>query len=139
MHLTKRDAVATVATAAAAGLYVLWATGTAFAGLSVRAVAVIAFALGWVGCTSAGPRMAAVYHAERASSVPIAYSVVASIVGAVALVAGVVAIVWANETVLAVLVWSTVAIWAITTARHAIADDTVGEPHGLRPPVGKAA
>ena len=44
--------------------------------------------------------------------------VTASLVGAVALVSGVVALVWAAESMLVVLVVATVVLWALATGRH---------------------
>ncbi|MGZ4131625.1 MAG: hypothetical protein ACXVWF_01140 [Actinomycetota bacterium] len=119
MRVSWKDGLATVATGAAVVLYLLWTNGSAAQGLSVPALAGIVFALGFVGCTSDAANMASVYGPGPDRTAPMSYSVAMTIVGIVGLVAGVVAIVGANEPALGVLVVAIVALWAIATLRHA--------------------
>jgi hypothetical protein len=120
MRLTWRDALATLFVAAAAALYALWQTGTAAAGMSTRVLGTVAFALGWAGCVSDQREMASVYGAGGRRRAPMAYVVVASLLGAVALVAGIITLVSASEPMLAVLLAATVALWVLATVRHAM-------------------
>jgi len=65
---------------------------------------------------------------------PMAYVVVASLLGAVALLSGIMTLVSASETMLAILVAATVALWVLATIRHAMtsqghpSDQPVREP-----------
>ena len=119
MRLTRKDALPTVVTAAALGLYVLWLAGTQLVE-SPRALGLVVLALGWVGCMSVGQRMGEIYGVDTPRRVPVVYMVGMSLVGATAVVAGVVTGVSGNETALAILVTSTVVLWVVTTVRHAV-------------------
>lgn len=121
MRLTWRDGVATVAVAAAGGLYALWLTGAGMTGTSTRVLGAIVFALGWVGCTSNKAAMVEVFGVDAPRRAPLSYVVTASLVGAVALVVGVITIVTGNEVMLASLVIAMIALWAMSTVRHLIA------------------
>ena len=120
MRVSWRDGLATVTTAAAVVLYLLWTNGAAADGLSVRALSGIVFALGLVACTSDAPHMASVYAPGAERTAPTSYTVATTIVGLIALAAGIVAIVGASETALGVLVVAIVALWAMATLRHAV-------------------
>jgi len=52
MRLTWRDGMATLFVAAAVVVFALWQSETAMTEMSTRAMAVVVFALGWLGCTS---------------------------------------------------------------------------------------
>ncbi len=121
MRLTRNDARATLFVAAAVAFYLLWVTETVATGVAARVVAAIVFALGWLGCTSDVEGMKVVYGTDRATRPAITYVVLASLLGALALVAGIVAIGWANETMLATMVVSMVVLLVMTTVRHALA------------------
>ncbi|MBD0293186.1 MAG: hypothetical protein ICV70_06385 [Jiangellaceae bacterium] len=121
MSLTWRDLRTTLIVFAAAIGYAVWVSGAALQGLSTTVVAVGAFALGMAGCMSNDKeQLAAVFGTGAQRRVPLAYAVVASTIGAAAFVAGVIAMIWANEAMLATLVVSTVVLWALATVRHAI-------------------
>jgi FtsH-binding integral membrane protein len=123
MRLTWRDGLATLFVAAAVVVYGLWVTGTAMSQVSVRVIAAVVFGLGWAGCVSNQREMAVVYGADRdRRRPPVAYVVLASAVGAVALVAAIIALVAASEAILVTLVAATAALWAMSTVRHALAD-----------------
>ena len=122
MRLSWRDGLPTVLVAAAAVLYALWATGAALAGVSTRWMTVIAFALGMAACTANQREMGAVYGpAQGAPRPPGSYVTLATALGIVMLVAGIVAFVMASQTMLATLVAAMVALWLLATGRHALA------------------
>ncbi len=123
MHLTWRDGMATIAVAVAAVGYGLWQTGTVLKGTSTRAVAVAAFALGWLACTSDAKRMASAYSPQAQDRPPASYTAVGSLLGLVALIAGVWAIVASSETMLAVLIGTMVVLWLMATGRHMMTAD----------------
>jgi hypothetical protein len=121
MRLTWRDGLATLLVAAAAALYALWATGAAMAGVSARWMTVIAFALGMAACTANQRELGAVYGAAPgAPRPPGTYVALATALGVVMLVAGIVAFVIASETMLATLVAAMVVLWLTATGRHAL-------------------
>ncbi|HEY8018052.1 MAG TPA: hypothetical protein VIG53_01025 [Actinomycetota bacterium] len=120
MRLTWRDGMATLFVAAAVVVFALWQSETAMTEMSTRAMAVVVFALGWLGCTSDAKRAASVYMPGDGDRPSMPYAVLASLLGLVALVAGIWAIVAASETMLAVLVGAMVALWLVTTVRHAV-------------------
>jgi hypothetical protein len=94
--------------AAAAAVYVLWVTGAAMTGWPVRVAAAVVFALGFAACLSDQKQMAVVYGASREGPrPPVAYVVNASVIGALALVSGVIALVTGSAVMLAVLAAST--------------------------------
>jgi hypothetical protein len=64
--------------------------------------------------------------------------VIASLIGAVALVAGVITVVTGNEAMLASLVAATVVLWAMSTVRHVITR-SVRVGASVTPELGKAA
>ena len=103
MRLTVRDGLATVFVAAAAAVYLLWVTGAAMTGWSVRVAAVL-FGLGWAACVTDQKQMAVVYGAARGGwRPPPAYVVLVSGIGALALVTGVIALVAGSAAMLATL------------------------------------
>jgi len=112
--------MATLFVAAAVVVFALWQTDTAMTEMSTRAMAVMVFALGWLGCTSDAKRMSSVYTPGAGDRPPMLYTVLASLLGLVALVAGIWAIVAASETMLTVLVGAMVVLWLVTTIRHAV-------------------
>jgi hypothetical protein len=121
MRLTWRDGLATLLVAAAAVLYALWATDALLTGVSTRWMTVIAFALGVAACTANQRELGEVYGATREGPRPSGlYGALATALGIVMLVAGVLAFVLASEAMLATLVAAMVALWLIATGRHAL-------------------
>lgn len=114
MHLTWRDGLATVFVGAGAALYVLWLSG-----VDVGDVRIVAGAVLGTGLVAS---VTAVVYGVGAGllRVPKTYLVVASVLGLAALVGGIIAIVALDEAMLAMLVASTVALWAMSTVRHAV-------------------
>lgn len=119
MRLTWRDGLATLLVAAAAVLSTAWLTGAALAGASARVVGAVVLALGFAACTSDRAEMALVYGAGSRRRAPMAYVMVASLLGLVALVAGVLTLVGGTEAMLVTLVGAMIALWVMATIRHA--------------------
>ena len=82
--------------------------------------------------------MAVVYGVDREHRPSMPYVVAASILGAVALVAGIIAFVSANEAMLATLVITMGVLWIIATSRHAFASDAKASDE-IPAPLAKAA
>lgn len=124
MRLTRRDAAATVFVGAAAALYGLWLAGVEVAGLSeVRVVTGIVLGLGFAASASAVvPTFETLWHGSKA------YLALTSLIGLGALAAGVAALVTEREEMLTALVLATLALWIISTIRHAAL-----APRGSRP------
>ena len=121
MRLSWRDGLATVLVGAVAVLYSLWATGAALAGVSTRWMTVIAFALGMAACTANQRELGEVYEATPgAPRPPGSYVTLATTLGIVMLVVGIVAFVLASQTMLATLVATMAALWLLATGRHAL-------------------
>lgn len=111
--LGARDRIATLLVAAAAVVYVAWLTGFA-GGLSAGGAALVILALGFLASAAAVvPGFAALLHGSRP------YLGWASLLGVIALVAGVFTVANATGDTLAILVAATVVLWAGATLRHA--------------------
>lgn len=121
MRLSWRDGLATLLVAAAVVLYALWAADAAMAGVSTRWMTVIAFALGMAACTANQRELGEVYGATPgAPRPPGSYVALATVLGIVMLVAGIVAFVLASEAMLAALVATMIALWLLATGRHVL-------------------
>ncbi|MCK2216120.1 hypothetical protein MF672_020290 [Actinomadura sp. ATCC 31491] len=113
MRLTWKDALATVAAAADVAVYVVFTRGAdVWFFNDVRGAAATILVLGLVG----GCALSSLAEEFQGRT---GYVAVASAIGALALIAGVVALVAASEFALAVLFWSTIALWLVATVRHA--------------------
>jgi hypothetical protein len=121
-RLLAADLAATLLVAAAVVVSTLWLTDAALTGWSTRAAAGVVLALGYLGCMSSRTGLAEVYGAQGRRRAPLAYVVTTSFVGALALVSGIAALVWASEAMLVTLVVSMVALWVLATARHLTTD-----------------
>ena len=125
MSLTWKDGLATAFVSAAVVVYLLSQGGGTVAGLSgPRALAVAIFALGIGGCYTAKSAMEDVYGVGGKSRPPLFYVVLVSVLGAVTLVAGIVAISAGSSGPLATLMGAMVALWALATIRHAASRST---------------
>ena len=118
-HLGFADAAATLFVAASVVVFGLWNAGTAFGGTSVRVIGAVVFGLGMASCYANQAAMVDVYGVGGPRRARKSYVVTASAVGAVALVAGIVMLVTASETMLVTLVAAMVVLWAMTIYRHA--------------------
>lgn len=123
MRLSWRDGLATVFVGVGAGLYILWLAGIEVAGPRVLAAVVLGLGLAASLTAVVYGVGAGLLHASKV------YLVVASLIGLAALVAGVMAVVAVNEPMLAVLVATTVALWLMSTVRHAVS--TTALPRSL--------
>jgi hypothetical protein len=129
MRLTIRDGLATVFVAAAAAVYLLWVSGAAMTGWSVRVAAAVVFGLGWAACVTDQKQMAVIYGAVRGDRRPAAaYVVLVSGIGTLALVTGVIALAAGSAAMLATLAASMGGLWVIATARHTLTSGEEREP-----------
>jgi hypothetical protein len=120
LRLTWRDAAASAFVGTAVVLYALSAAGVANDDLLDEGDRPRGVGLGWAGCVTNRHEMAVVYGVDETKSRPTtAYAVAASILGAVALLAGIVTLLTGSELFLLVLLGALVALWLIATARHA--------------------
>jgi hypothetical protein len=115
MRITWRDALATLFVALALVVYAAWAIGASIPGFGeVNAVAVAVLILGVAASISAVvPGFAELLHGSRL------YLVTASALGLLAVGAGLWAFLAGEAMALAGLVLVTVAMWAMSTVRHA--------------------
>jgi hypothetical protein len=119
MRLTWRDGAASAFVGTAVVLYTLWAAGIAMTTYSTTAIGLVVFGLGWAGCVTNQREMAVVYGVDETRSRPTTtYAVAASILGAIALIAGIGTLFTGSEPLLLVLLGALVAVWLIATARH---------------------
>jgi len=115
MRLTWKDAVSTVFMAVIAGIYVAFLNSTsAWLISSARGTACAVLVLGIVG--GCGLSDAAGLYQYRQGW---AYTSLASVLGATALAAGVLALITASTVALAILVVATLTLWLAATVRHA--------------------
>jgi hypothetical protein len=131
MRLTWRDGLATAFVGAAVLLYLMSSGDTTVAGLSgPRASAVAIFALGVGGCYTARSQMQDLYSAGGRPRPPLLYVVVASVLGGVLLVTGVVAISGGSSSASAMLTGVMVMLWALATIRHSMSHEI---PRAIHP------
>lgn len=114
MRFGRRDLIATVFVVAGAVVYALWLAEHPIAGLSsVRGVALIVLATGVAASASAVvPSFVQLLHGSRR------YMAITSLLGAAALVAGILALVRQTDEMLHLLFAATVVLWIIATLRH---------------------
>jgi uncharacterized membrane protein HdeD (DUF308 family) len=114
MRFSKRDVVATTWVALAGFLYVLWVFDAVPPGLSgVRATGMICLTLGMAASASAVvPYFSDLIHGSKT------YLGVASLLGLLALAAGIWMLVQSNEVGLSVLMGAMGVLWLMATIRH---------------------
>jgi len=126
MRLTGKDAVSTVSMAAIVVIYIAFLNSTtAWLISSARGTAAAVLILGGVGgcvMSAAGGQ----YQGPRAR----AYMSLAGVLGGIALVSGVIALITASTVALAILVAATLTLWLVATVRHALTPAPV--PGGSR-------
>jgi hypothetical protein len=116
MRLTWRDAVATLFVAAIVAVCAAFATGTDLWLISsVRGTTAVVLLLGMGGCT-----VGAVGDLYRTAQSPATetMTVIASALGAAALIAAVTALITGSAYALTVLATATIAVWLTATIRH---------------------
>ncbi|GII06012.1 hypothetical protein [Planobispora takensis] len=119
MRLTWKDAVATAVAGVNVAVYAAFLQGADLPVISgVRGATATILVLGLVGgcALSAADEL---YGGERTPATRL-FTVVASLLGVTALVAGIIGLVAASEVALAVLFYATIALWLISTLRHAL-------------------
>jgi hypothetical protein len=114
MHLAWRDGLATLFVAAALGVYAAWAIGSPLAGFTrPTEVAIAVLVLGIAASISAVvPGFNAMWHGSRL------YLAGASLLGVVALGAGLWSVFGGDRTALGSFVAATVILWGMSTVRH---------------------
>jgi hypothetical protein len=127
MRLPKRDVAATILVVLAVVLAWLWAVDAAPPGLrSVRATGIVILVLGFAASASAVvPAFDELLHGSKA------YLAITSVMGVVALVAGLQMLIAETGAGLAVMVVAMVALWAAATRRHML---STGPATGARVP-----
>ena len=125
MKLHKRDLVATGLVVSAGVIYLLWLLDSVPTTMSgVRATGAVILVLGFAAsATAVVPSFDQLLRGSRV------YLAVTSLLGLVALIAGVLMLVEASETALAVVMVAMVAMWLIATIHHSLqARPTVPKP-----------
>ena len=114
MHLHRRDAIATGLVVAAGLVYVLWASGAAPPGMSsTRVTGSVVLALGFAAsATAVVPTFDRLLHGSKI------YLAVTSLLGLVALVGGVQALVAESDVGLTLVMCTMLVLWAIATVHH---------------------
>lgn len=116
MNLQKRDLVATGFVAVAGVIYLLWLVDSLPTAMSsVRAAGAVILALGFAAsATAVVPTVDQLLHGNKV------YLAVTSVLGFVALVAGVVMLVSSSDAALAVVMAAMIAMWLIATIHHSL-------------------
>lgn len=116
MRLPKRDIIATGAVAVAVASYLLWLVDAALPGMTgTRATGLVILALGFLAsATAVVPSCDQLMHGNKL------YLAVTSMLGLVALIAGVLMLWSASSAPLAVLMAALIALWVISTAHHVV-------------------
>ncbi len=116
MNLQKRDLVATGLVAAAGVIYLLWLLDAMPAAMSgIRVTGAVILALGFVASAIAVvPTFGQLLDGNRV------YLAVTSLIGLVALIAGVVLLLGSSQTALAVVMLAMITLWLIATIHHSL-------------------
>ena len=131
MNLQKRDFVASGLVAAAGLIYLLWLLDSVPSGMTdVRTTGAVILALGFAAsATAVVPTFGQLLHGNKA------YLVVTSLLGLVALIAGVVMLFGSSQTALAVVMVGMISMWLIATIHHSLLAKTPTPPSAV--PVGE--
>ncbi|HEY5011189.1 MAG TPA: hypothetical protein VIK61_00595 [Acidimicrobiia bacterium] len=129
MRLSKTDIIASGLVGVAGLLYVLWAIGSAPPGMSgTKVTGLVVLALGFAASASAVvPAFDHLLHGSKA------YVAVATLIGLVALAAGVQVLLAGSETGLGVLMVTMLVLWLIATIRHSLDTADIAKAHEQRP------
>jgi hypothetical protein len=116
MRLTWKDGVATAVMALVLAVYLLYVSGTDVVFVSsVQGATAAILLLGVIGCGYGAADQ--LYKATKSTATRF-FTVVASTLGATALVAGLIALIFGSGVALTVLFAATAALWLLATARH---------------------
>lgn len=115
-HLPVRDAIATSAVGVAVLLYVLWLAEAALPGMDgARGTGLAVLALGFMAsATAVVPSFGQLIHGNKP------YLTVTSLLGLVALAAGVTMLWRSSDAALGVLMALLVVLWVVSTTRHVV-------------------
>lgn len=128
MRLNRTDVFATFAVGIGVLAYGLWLSGVGVPGLgSTRVVGAVVLGLGWLASA-----VAVVPNFDELIRTSKVYLLVTSALGVAALIAGILVLVNASETMLALLVATTVAMWVLATIRHTLAARRTSQPVEVR-------
>ncbi|MEJ3748924.1 hypothetical protein WEI85_37335 [Actinomycetes bacterium KLBMP 9797] len=117
MQLTVNDAIATALVASGVGLYIAVQQGVPLEFVTgPRSLAAVLLLIGFAACVTGGSRLAD----ESLSIVDVALVSVSAALGTVLLL-GVVVMATGSEFLLGVFLTAMIALWALATARHALA------------------
>lgn len=116
MRLSKRDSIATGMVVVALVVYGLWAAGHPLPNMSgTRATGMVILVLGFLAsATAVVPSFAQLLHGNKA------YLAITSLIGVVAVVAGVQMLYAASKIGLAVVMAAMVLLWLIATTHHSL-------------------
>ena len=117
MRLSWKDGLATVLVAVALVFFAGWSAGATVAGISGRGLVLAVFLLGIAGCYTAQSHFETVYGVNGRIRPPMAYVVLVSAVGALATVAGIIALVAGGSLAVTTLVLAMI-VWILATIRH---------------------
>ena len=118
MRLTWKDGLATVLIVLAVLVFAVWSADGTVVGISGRGLVVAMFLLGVAGCYTAQSQFEKAYGVNGTRRPPMAYVVLISAVGAVATVAGIVAMVADGSLAVTVLLLAMIVLWILSTVRH---------------------
>ena len=116
MRLPKRDLIATGLVAVAVLLYLMWAFDAALPGMKgVRASGLAVLALGFAASASAVvPTFLVLLHGNKA------YLAVTTLIGSIAVIGGIAALISASGAGLSVVIVAMVLLWIIVTIHHSL-------------------
>lgn len=118
MRLSWKDGLATVLVAVAVVVFAVWSAGASIAGISGRGLVGAIFILGIAGCYTAQSQFETVYGANGTTRPPLAYVVLISVLGALATVAGIVALIVGGGLAVTTLLLAMIVMWILATVRH---------------------
>ena len=129
MRLSWKDGLATVLVAVAVVSFAVWSAGASIAGISGRGLVVAIFLLGIAGCYTAQSQFGILYDVTGTARPPLVYVVLVSMLGALATVAGTVALIVGGGLAVTTLLLAMIAMWILATVRHQL------PTHARRPAV----
>jgi len=118
MRLTWKDGLATALVALAVLVFAAWSADGTIAGISGRGLVVAMFVLGVAGCYTAQSHFEKIYSRNGVPHTQISYVVLISAVGAVATVAGIVAMIGDGGLAVSILLVAMIVLWILSTLRH---------------------
>ena len=118
MRLSWKDGLATVLVAVALVFFAGWSAGATVAGISGRGLVLAVFLLGIAGCYTAQSQFGIVYGVTGTARPPLVYVVLVSMLGALATVVGIVALIVGGGLAVTTLLLAMIVMWILATVRH---------------------